>query len=103
MRTLLIALALTASCTTAGAPPSMSSGEVRRGIAAALEAQDRSGVTLGMRRLAEMGASLSPETQARLAPLLDPSLLPRDRPPQWSAEQTLASNFRYNAREHVNS
>ena len=81
----------------------MSSGEVRRGIAAALDAQDRSGVTLGMRRLAEMGASLSAETQARLAPLLDPSLLPRDPPPQWTAEQTLASNFGYNAREHINS
>src|SRR6185436_13777233 len=97
-----MALALTASCTTIGAPASMISGEVRRGIAAALEAQDKSGVTLVMQRLAAMGASLSPETQARLAPLLDPSLLPPP-PPQWSAQQTLASNFRYNALEHINS
>ena len=74
-----LALALAASCTTTGEPPTMSSGEVRRSIAAALEAQDRSGVTLGMRRLAEMGASLSAETQARLAPLVDPALLPRIR------------------------
>lgn len=78
--------------------PLVSSAQVRQDIAGALERGDRRGVTLGLMNLSRMGAALSPETQARLAPLLDPSALPRDWRPASPLAEALAHNFRGNGR-----
>lgn len=97
MRKLLIGLAL---LTIAAAPvarivpdpwprPPISSSEVRRSLAAALERGDRRAVTQGLYDLANMGATLSPESQARLRPLVDPALLP----PRWQAAMALGDAF----------
>lgn len=78
--------------------PPTSATEVRREIAAGLERSDRSVVTRGVITLARMGAALSPETQARLLPLLDPSAQPTDwRSSSYPLPQRLAGLFTYNA------
>lgn len=106
MRTVLIGLAFLA-LGAAAAPrmdpdpwprPRTSATELRREIAAALERGDRRAVTRGTITLARMGATLSPETQARLLPFLDPA----EQPPEWRSPpmplpQRLASLFAYNA------
>jgi hypothetical protein len=79
--------------------PPTSSSEVRAGLGTALERGDRRSVTVGMLHLFQMGATLSEASQARLAPLLDPSAVPWDwREPPLLAER-FAHNFRYNARK----
>lgn len=78
--------------------PPTSSAEVRRALAAALEREDAEAITLGMMYLSRMGATLSPETQARLAPFLDRSALPHDWQPSGPLAEAFAHNFRGNAR-----
>jgi len=105
MRKLLIGLAL---LTIAAAPvarivpdpwprPPSSATEVRRGLAAALERGDRRAVTHGLYDLANMGFALSPETQARLRPLVDPLLLPIPWRAAMARGDAFADRFRFNA------
>jgi hypothetical protein len=76
--------------------PPTSSSEVRAGLGVALERGDRRSVTIGMLHLFQMGATLSEASQARLAPLLDPSAVPRDWREPPSLAERFARNFRYN-------
>jgi hypothetical protein len=76
---------------------------VRKGLALALERQNRRDVTWGMMMLSRMGASLSPATQARLAPLLDPGSLPSDWRPSGPLAAAFAHNFNYNVRSEGDS
>lgn len=109
---ILAALAFACACAHEARPrldpdpwrrPPASSAEVRRDLGAALEAQDPRRVTRAMMRLSRMGATLSPETQARLAPLLDRSALPHSWRPAGPLAEAFAHNFRYNARSEAAS
>ena len=110
MRFLILAAALAAgACAYERTPrlesdpwrrPPISSAQVRRDLAAALERKDPVAVTRGMAALSRMGAALSPETQARLAPLLDRRALPRGWRPAGPLPEALGHHFRYNARDH---
>lgn len=111
MRFLLLAAALfTVACTHGREArldrdpwrrPPVSSAEVRRTLAGALERGDRRVVTRSMMMLSRMGATLSPESQARLAPLLDRASLPRNWQPAGPLSQAFEHNFRYNGRSEV--
>jgi sugar lactone lactonase YvrE len=88
MRIALLAAVLVLGACTAHLPvarldaplpgrPLASTGPIRESLAAALQRGEPSPiVTAGLARLADMGASLTPAIQARLAPLIDPAGLP---------------------------
>ena len=104
MRTLLMALALAAGAASVARiipdpwpRPPISASEVRRSLGAALERGDRRAVTRGLYDLANMGATLSPETQARLRPLIDPVVLPKRWREAMSRGDPFAGWFAMNA------
>lgn len=84
-------------------PMTMSSAAVRRAVAAAVETQDRRGVTIGLQQLAATGATLSPETLAQLAPLIDPAEARLGTAPFGSLAERLGSVFGFNGRTHADS
>ncbi|MEA3008458.1 MAG: hypothetical protein QOJ91_150 [Sphingomonadales bacterium] len=78
--------------------PPATATQVKKDLLRALEQRDGRGVTRGMMQLSRMGATLSPATQARLAPLLDRSALPHDWRPAGPLAEAFAHNFSFNER-----